>query len=99
MADDFGKQTMKSSDVILYRLDEMQKTQERMVQKLDVMPRKEDLDRIRVDKETDHKTFELRITALESKWSNIVNRIAGVAIVAIVLMVLALYGLDKFVKL
>ena len=51
-------------------------------------------------KERDKKIEELneRITALETFTSNILKKISAVAITALVLMITAIYGLDKFIK-
>lgn len=110
MSDNLDRQTMKSSDVILYRLDEVQEAQKafalevrtaqlRVETKLDGMPRKDDLDAIKRDKNRDHADFEKRITALENLKNGITSKITVAAVTMLILMVLALYGLDRFIKL
>ena len=51
-------------------------------------------------KERDKKIEELneRITALETFTANILKKISAVAITVLVLMITAIYGLDKFIK-
>ena len=51
-------------------------------------------------KELDKKIEELseRITALELFTANILKKISAVAIIALVLMITSIYGLDKFIK-
>ena len=51
-------------------------------------------------KERDKKIEELseRITALEVFTGNILKKISAMAILALVLMIASIYGLDKFIK-
>ena len=51
-------------------------------------------------RERDEKIEELnkRITALEMFTTNILKKISAAAIIALVLMITAIYGLDKFIK-
>lgn len=44
------------------------------------------------------KDLSERITALELFTTNILKKISAVAIIALVLMITAIYGLDKFIK-
>lgn len=51
-------------------------------------------------KELDKKIEELsdRIAALETFTDNILKKISAMAIIALVLMITAIYGLDRFIK-
>ncbi|WOI86003.1 hypothetical protein [Rhodococcus qingshengii] len=48
--------------------------------------------------ETTVKALDIRLGTQENRWNGLNAKIAGYAVTGLVLMLLALYGLDKFFK-
>jgi len=102
-----------SPSVLAYRVGQLEKTVStgftKLETKLEIMQagfvRKEDLDALEEKASEEHTDIRADVESVRKEvheikqWKdNLVGRIAGGAVLMLVLMVLAWYGLDQFVK-
>lgn len=96
-----------SPEVIVYRVKKLEEAVEHgfkevndKLDKLSGFVTKEESEKIIQDEWAKarliHRSLENRINEIEQWKDNIVNKIAGSAVIGLIMMVLALYGLDKF---
>jgi len=99
-----------SPDAIAYRMLNVEKAIDRFETKLDGFAlgfaTHGDIERSRAQAKIDQDAIYIEIRDIDARvkdiqrWKdNLIGKVAGAAIIMLVLMVLALYGLDKFVKL
>ena len=99
-----------SQDAIAFRMLNVEKAIDRFEMKLDGLAAgfatHADIERSRQQAKLDHdaiykdiRDIDVRVKDIQSWKDGIVGKVAGAAIIMLVLMVLAMYGLDKFLKI
>lgn len=100
----------QSQDAIAYRMGEVEKAISRVGDKLDVMAAgfvtHADIEVLKAQAKREHEEIykeiqevDVRVRDIQRWKDTIINRIATVAVIGVVMMVLAFYGLDRFFKL
>ncbi len=99
-----------SQDAIAFRMLNVEKALDRFEMKLDGLATgfatHADIERSRQQAKIDHdaiykdiRDIDVRVKDIQKWKDGIIGKVAGAAILMLVLMVLAMYGLDKFLKI